>query len=178
MSVASFCERSSGSEPPRLLITTVYGKERRVIEEIENVVLRELSVLPRCEVVYGGLILVYGGFDPRQALQTLSKYRLSFVGSVVPVDVAVRASYECISRAVRELIFLQPVRRPIKILGVCRKRGRSIDSCSRLLKYIGEHLESLGIVEVDFDSYEYVIRIEVVDELALVTLHKRDERLC
>lgn len=93
----------------------------------------------------------------------------------IPIQRVCRASYEDIARTSIDLLLLSTVSRPVKAIGMCRKRGRYIDSCTSLLRYIGNIVESLDLVDVDFRNYEYILRIEVVQDIAGLALYRRED---
>ncbi|HIP56576.1 MAG TPA: hypothetical protein EYH02_00680 [Ignisphaera aggregans] len=168
-----------GSEP-RLLITTVFGREAMAALEVESALLdmcRDVVVEYRRRK---GLVIVFSSVcrDPYSMVLRLRARGCSAIRWAIPLQSYVRSRYEDIRRACRDIVMFYPERKPIILVGICRKRGWYIDSCTRLLKFVGEDLESLGIAEVDFKRYSYVLRIEIVDDVAFLSLYRRsDEHL-
>ncbi len=164
-----------GSEP-LLLITTSVGKENVLAEELENALFLEVPELRVKPLHRRGLVLVYGrkqGLEVARILDILRSKRVSRALWAIPIDLRCRAAYEDIKKSAVELIMFKLSGLPVLILCKCRKRGINIDSCSRLCRYLGEHLEALGIAVVDFRKYDYVLRIEIIDEDALLTIYER-----
>ncbi len=168
-----------GSEP-RLFITTVFGREDVAALEVESAL---LDMCPDIVAEYSkrkGVVVVFSKIcsDPYAMLLRLRSRGASAIRWAIPLRSYVRARYEDIRKACCETVLLYPYPKPIKVVGVCRKRGWYIDSCSHLLRYVGEHLESLGVAEVDFRNYEHVLRIEIVEDIAFISVYRRhDERL-
>ncbi len=166
-----------GSEPsPIALVTTRIGKEVVAAKEIENALFPYVESVNVVPLSRRGIVLVFGNIDSRANVVRLLKARgVSRAFWVIPVDACCRARYECIKRCALELVVAKGRHLPIKIVCKCRKRGLEIDSCSRLCRYVGEFLEALHLVEVCFKCFDYVLRIEVVDSWAYLSLYSRDE---
>ncbi len=165
-----------GSEP-RLFITTVFGREAVAALEVESAL---LDMCPDIVAEYSrrkGIVVAFSKIcsDPYAMLLRLRSRGASAVRWAIPLKSHARARYEDIRKVCYEIVLLYPYSKPIKVVGVCRKRGWYIDSCSRLLRYVGEHLESLGIAEVDFKGYEHVLRIEIVEDIALLSIYRKHE---
>ena len=162
-----------GTEP-RLLLTTRIGKERATSEEVVSALFDidpEVYVEP---LDNRGLLVVYSQIkDPFALIDALITKRVSRVFNAIPVDTSCTARYEDICRSCIELVLLRGFRLPIRFIALCRKRGWEVDSCSRLVRYVGETIEKLGIGEVEFKHYDYILRIEVVDNKAFLSLYER-----
>jgi len=165
-----------GSEP-RLFITTVFGREAVAALEVESTL---LDMCPDVVAEYSkrkGIVVVFSKVcdNPYAMLLRLRSRGASAIRWAIPLRGYIRAQYEDIKKACHEIVLLYPYPKPIKMVGVCRKRGWYIDSCSRLLRYVGEHLENLGIAEIDFRNYEHVLRIEIVEDTAFLAIYRRHE---
>lgn len=168
------------AEMLRLIVTTDVGFEKFICMDIENILLMSSIEGASCLPLENhgiSAILSTDPVDPFYLARIIaSRYIRGYWA--IPIQRVCRASYEDIVRASIELLFFSVDQRPVKIVGLCKKRGWYIDSCSSLLKYVGNAIESLGIAEVDFHSYEYTLRIEVIYEVAGLTIYRRgDEKL-
>ncbi|MDK6028056.1 hypothetical protein QPL79_01585 [Ignisphaera sp. 4213-co] len=162
----------------KAIITTDIDLEHETCEDIENALAFSLSSVQCLPLERSGIALVYAEkhSDPLQIVKKLirSSVRCHWV---FPIYASCKSMYEEIKKCVMELLLLSNVSKPIKMVCRCRKRGWSIDSCSRLVKYIGSFLESLNIVVVDYKNPEYVLRLEIVNEITgLSFYHKTQER--
>lgn len=163
-----------GAENLKLIITTDVGLEKLVCIDVENIFLLSSIAISCMPLENSGIsaILSTESVDPFYLAKVISSRYVRGYWAI-PIQRVCRASYEEITKASIELLLLSTVNRPSRIIGICRKRGWYVDSCSSLLRYVGNMIESLGIAEVDFHSYEYVLRIEIVQNIAGLTLYRR-----
>ncbi|MEM1541052.1 MAG: THUMP domain-containing protein [Ignisphaera sp.] len=164
---------------PMIMITCGIGNEESVCSEVLDI-LFSYGIEARCSWFSGrGFVVVY--MERQLNVYTVVRYIVSRNVRgywVIPIDFVCSTSYEHIARSVVDAILLKGYRLPIKAIGRCRKRGNIIDSCSSLLRYIGNIIENLGIAVIDFRNYEYIIRIEVVYENTFISIYSRsDENL-
>ncbi len=159
------------------IVTGKIGLENDICQDIMNVLIfidRGFSCRP---LLGRGISIIYSDkklSDTLTIVRTLVQHNIKGFW-IIPIDIVCRASYEDIAHCSLELILTKRINRyPIRILGKCRKRGNYIDSCSSLLKYVGSYIEMIGIVEVDFQKYEYILRIEVIDNIAGISIYRRD----
>ncbi|MCC6015802.1 MAG: hypothetical protein LM582_02015 [Desulfurococcaceae archaeon] len=164
------------STEPRVFITCGVGKEKFVCDDVKNI-LFSVGVDVECRSFDGrGFVVIYFGDDVdviKVVRILVSRYVRGYW--VIPIDMVCRSSYEEVSKCAIEIILLKGLDLPLRLVGVCRKRGFAIDSCSNLLRYVGEKLESLGIAVVDFKDYDYVLRIEVVYEDTFLSLYRKEQ---
>jgi tRNA(Ser,Leu) C12 N-acetylase TAN1 len=164
------------SAEPRVFITCDVGKEEVVCDDVKNI-LFTIGVDVECRSFGGkGFAVVYlgGDIDVFKVVRTLvSRFVRGYW--VIPIDKVCRSSYEEVAKCATEVVLLKDSGLPLHLVGVCRKRGFAIDSCSNLLRYVGEKLESLGIAVVDFKDYDYVLRIEVVYEDTFLSLYRKEQ---
>ncbi|NPA96095.1 MAG: hypothetical protein GXO32_00655 [Crenarchaeota archaeon] len=164
-----------GSEPIAIATTRV-GREKALAKELENALLLEVEELKVVPMERMGLVIVFGRCASGIEVHKIARARgVAQAFWIIPVDVCTVARYEDVRRASLELVLVKARGLPIKLLCKCRKRGMNIDSCSRLCRFVGELLESLGVVEIDFKGFEYVLRIEIVKECAYLSLYRRNE---
>ena len=165
-----------GSEPIAIATTRV-GKEGALAKELENALflsVRNLVVLP---LERRGIVIVFG---ERESVDVASIPRLvksrgvTRASWIIPVDCCTIARYECVRKASMHLVLTKLRNLPVKMVCRCRKRGLEIDSCSKLCRFVGSLLEDLGLVEVDFRRFDYVLRIEIVDAYAYLSLYQRE----
>lgn len=163
------------STEPRVFITCDIYSERYVCEDVMNI-LFSYGVEANCRWFDGkGFVVVDLSEDVdvfRVVKLLVSRHVRGYW--VIPVDIVCRSSYEDISRCATNVIMLKGVNLPLSVVGVCRKRGNFIDSCSKLLRYVGEKIEDLGIAVVDFKGYTHVLRIEIVYDVTYISLHERE----
>jgi len=162
---------------PRLLVTTGIGRERRVCEDITNALFFRNEPVEVRPLERRGLVIVYScrSCDPWALVHALRGAGIAGAFWAIPIQRSVPARYEYVARGCLDLVLLELEKHPVRIVAVCRKRGNYIDSCSRLCRYVGEYLERLGIIEVDFRRYEYILRIEIVDSDAHLSIYRRDQ---
>lgn len=161
---------------PRVFITCDIHAEKSLCEEVMNI-LFGYGIEAYCRWFPGrGFVVVHigGEIDAHKVVKYLVSRHIRGYW-VVPVDSVCRASYEDVARSVLNVVLLKASSLPIRIVGVCRKRGNAVDSCSNLLKYVGEYVERLGVAIVDFRGYTHIVRIEIVYDIALVSLYRSDE---
>lgn len=159
------------------IVTGKIGLESDICQDVMNVLIfidRGFS----CRPLFGrGISIIYSDkkfSDSLTIVKTLLQHSIKGFW-IIPIDVVCRASYEDIAHCSLELILTKRIDRyPPKILGKCRKRGNYIDSCSSLLRYVGNYIEMIGIGEVDFKRYEYILRIEIIDNIAGISIYRRD----
>lgn len=163
---------------PRIFITCDIYKERYVCEDVLNILFSH-GIDALCEGFNGrGFSVVY--LEKSMSIDVLSVARFLVLRNirgywVIPIDASCRASYEEIARCVVDVILLKGYSLPLQLIGVCRKRGNFIDSCSSLLRYVGERIEGLGIAVVDFRNYSYILRLEIAYDTAFISLYRRGE---
>lgn len=163
---------------PRIFITCDIYKERYVCEDVLNI-LFSYGVDALCRGFDGrGFSVVY--LRKSAPIDVLRIARLLVLRNirgywVIPIDASCRASYEEVARCTIDVVLLKGYSLPLRLVGVCRKRGSFIDSCSNLLRYVGERVEDLGIAVVDFRDYSYILRLEVVYDTAFISLYRRGE---
>jgi len=162
---------------PRLLITTFIGRERRVGEDVMNALFFKLKRIEVVPLVRRGIVIVFSepDCDPWHMLNALRSLHIAGAFWAIPVERYAVARYEYIARECMELVLTKPQHLPVTFIALCRKRGNYIDSCSRLCRFVGQRIESLGVAEVDFRSYEYVLRIEIVDDRAYISMYRRSD---
>lgn len=168
-----------GSEHLKVIVTTDIGLERFACIDIENIFMFSSINIFCISLENHGISVVLSPdpVDPFHIAKVIVSRHVRGYWAI-PIQRVCKALYEDIVKASTELIFLLNVHRPVKIIGVCRKRGWYIDSCSSLLKYIGNFIESIDIAEVDFHNYEYILRIEIIQNIAGLTIYrKEDEKL-
>ncbi len=162
---------------PKLFATTRIGREVAAAEEIENAFLGlGIEVLTEA-YERRGIVIVKAPkeADPLELVGILRSRAPSRVYWCLPINMVVETSYENIARGCTELVLLSKFAKPFRLICICRKRGNYIDSCSRLTRVVGDQLEKLGLAEVDFRAYEYVLRIEILDRYSYLSLYKRSE---
>ncbi|MEM4848625.1 MAG: hypothetical protein QXM55_03225 [Ignisphaera sp.] len=162
------------STEPRVFITCSIYKERYVCEDVMNI-LFSYGVEANCRWFDGkGFVVVDLGKDV-DILWVVKLLVSRHVRGywVIPIDIVCRTSYEDIVRCAINTLMLKGYRLPLSVVGVCRKRGNIIDSCSNLLRYLGERIENLGIAVVDFKGYTHVLRIEIVYDVTYISLYER-----
>lgn len=163
------------AEHLRVILTTRVRREDLACTDVENVLFLYGGVT--CKPITGvGIALVFTSYraSPHELAKLLASRNVR-AHWAIPVDLACRASYEDVYRGALNLLLAAELRRPLKLVGRCRRRGTTLDSCSRLLKFVGERLEALGLVEVLYSGYDYVLRIELLERLAALSLYHRDE---
>ncbi|MEL9939604.1 MAG: THUMP domain-containing protein [Ignisphaera sp.] len=156
----------------KAIATTDIDVEHEACEDIENALAFSFAGV-RCEPIErGGVVLVYAekDYDPLQIVKTLVRNNIRCYW-VIPIHATCKTSYEDISKCVLELLLLSNVSKPIKLVFKCRKRGWSIDSCSKLSRYLGQLIEALGIAEIEFRKPEHVVRIEILGELTGISFY-------
>jgi len=156
----------------KLIATTDIDLEYEACEDIENALAFVASNIYCVPLERRGLVLVYANrdLDSLRLAKTLTQSNVRCFW-IYPVHKTCKASYEDISKCTFELISLANTSKPIKLLGKCRKRGMHIDSCTKLLKHVMPQLESLNLIVVDFRNPEYILRIEIVNEIAALSLY-------
>ncbi len=162
------------TENLKLIITTDVGLEKLLCSDVENAFLLHYINISCIPLENSGISVVLSSdpVDPFHLARVVtSRYVRGYWA--IPIQRVCKASYEEIAKASIELLLLTTASKPIKTVGICRKRGWYIDSCSSLLRYIGNIIESLNIAEVDFHNYEYIFRIEVIQDIAGLTLYRR-----
>jgi tRNA(Ser,Leu) C12 N-acetylase TAN1 len=160
----------------KAVITTDIDLEHEACEDVENILFYVTSNASCMPLEREGLALVYADkdADPTSLAKILARNHIRGYW-VYPVHKSCKASYEDIARCVLELLLLSNVSKPVRVLGKCRKRRSSIDSCTRLLRYIMAPIESLNIAIVDFEKPEYILRIEIVHDIAAISLYQASE---
>ncbi len=155
-----------------LFITTTFDKEELVAEDLMNLLIpydQNIIVTPYRR---RGIVVVTSQapeLDLRRLYSLVLNFRPRHIASVVPILRIARALYEEIKKSLYEIILLTPIKKPFKFVILCRKRGFSIDSCSKVKRFVGSFLEDLGLVDVDFKNYEYFVRIEILDDRAYIS---------
>lgn len=167
------------STEPCIFITCDIRSEEALCREVLDV-LFSYGIDAKCLWFYGvGVVIIY--LKNCHDTYTIVKHIISRNVRgywVIPIDFVCSTRYEHIMRCAINSILLKELKLPIRIIGRCRKRGNFIDSCSSLLKYVGNVIESLGIAIVDFHNYDYVMRIEIVYENTFISVYRKiDENL-
>lgn len=153
---------------PKLLITSPHGKEERAIEEVFNI-LFPLDISVECEKTrYPGVVLVYTNLDSREATIKIKNYPTSYIFRVVPVDCCTYTSIEEILKAVQNLS-LEKLGSNKRFYVDCIRRGRRIPSSTYVEKVVGEYIVKNLNWKVDFQKPDYIIKIEVVDDLTCIS---------
>lgn len=162
----------------KLIITTDVGLEKLLCIDVENVLLLYSANISCTPLESSGVSVVLSAesVDPFHLVRIVTSRHVRGYWAI-PIQRVCRASYEDVAKASIELMLLSTVKRPVKAVGMCRKRGRYIDSCTSLLRYVGGALESLGLMNVDFHDYEYILRVEVVYEVAGLTLYRKEDEV-
>jgi len=127
-----------------IIVTCGVGKEKFVCDDVKNI-LFSVGVDVECRSFDGrGFVVIYFGDDVdviKVVRILVSRYVRGYW--VIPIDMVCRSSYEEVSKCAIEIILLKGLDLPLRLVGVCRKRGFAIDSCSNLLRYVGEKIRVL-----------------------------------
>lgn len=162
------------SAEPKIFITCDIYREKDLCEDVLNIVF-SYSIKAKCIWFYGkgfSVVFLEDVVDVYKVIKYLvSRYIRGYW--VLPIDRVCVSSYEDIVRCTIDVILLKYSSLPLSVIGLCRKRGGYIDSCSNLLRYVGEAIENLGIAIIDFKHYEYVLRIEVVYDKTFLSIYRK-----
>ncbi|MEM0026718.1 MAG: THUMP domain-containing protein [Ignisphaera sp.] len=156
----------------KAIATTDIDIEHEACEDIENALAFFFTGV-RCEPIErSGIVLVYAekDYDPLQIVRNLVRSNIRCYWAI-PIYTTCKTSYEDITKCVLEFLLLSNIPKPIKLIFKCRKRGWSIDSCSKLLRYLGQIIEALDIAEIEFKKPEYVVRLEILGELTGISFY-------
>lgn len=159
---------------PKLLITCPHGREERAIEEIMDILMVEdLNV--ECEKSkFPGVVLVYTSLDPLKAAKMLYEKPTSYIFRIVPVFKCVKTDIEnivneCLNLAVKYM------KSKCRFYVDCIRRGRRVSSSVEVERKVGIAIAERLKCTVDFENPDYIVKVEVVDEITCISILKRCE---
>jgi len=117
--------------------------------------------------------LVSSSLTPQEALELVRSMEMAYVKSVVALEVIVPAEPSAIEEACIRLAREKGVGPGVRFAVRCRRRGQAISSSHEVEVAVGRALKEATGADVDLESPDVVIRIEVVGDMAGVGLEWR-----
>lgn len=157
---------------PKLLVTVRTGKDSRGIEEIADAL---FAYDPRVEVIstkFRGVLLVYTDLSPDDAFKILITTPPSVAERIVRVDTCVKTDLKAISNAVLKLVSNYSFE---TFYVDCVRRGRYVRSSHEVEKYVGALIVSKLKKRVCIPCADIVIKVEIVDDITLISIMKPKE---
>lgn len=152
---------------PKLLVTAYTGKAKAAIRELSDLIYIYDNQAEIFETRYRDVILVYTKADTGKIYNLIRRRTPTGVARVVKVQSCVEARPDRISE---EAIKLFEGYRGSKFYVDCVRRGRAIRSSWELEKYVGAKILERGLGKVDFEDPDIVVKIEIIDSLALISI--------
>jgi len=158
----------------KLVITTPAGKEDQAINEVIDILLPLDENIRVEKTKYPGVIVVYSSLNSHDLARVLYNSPTSTIIRIVPCDVCVETSIESIIKAVLNLtegVFNSNT----KFMVDCIRRGRRVKSSLDVEKYVGWEIVKRYGSKVSFSKPEYIVKVEIIDEITCIALLKPDE---
>jgi len=158
----------------KLVVTTPVSKEEQAINEIIDILLALDENIKVEKTKYPGVILVYSSLNPHELARILYTTPTSTIIRIVPCDICVKTSLENIIKAAVTLangIFSKET----KFMVDCIRRGRKVKSSVEVEQYTGWEIIKRYGSKVSLRNPDYIIKVEIVDEIACVSLLKPNE---
>jgi len=161
-----------GSPGFKLLATCATGKEEQAEVELLDALLRRDRTAEVVRPGFPGVLLVRSSLQPDEAYQLVRSMEMAYVRSVVPLHAVVPARPDAIREACLRLA--RGVLGPgVRFAVRCRRRGRAIRSGHELEVAVGAALREATGAQVDLEEPDVVVRIEVVGEIAGISIQRR-----
>lgn len=158
----------------KLVITTPAGKEDQAINEVIDILLSLDENVKVEKTKYPGVIVVYSSLNPHDLARILYTSPTSTIIRIVPCDICVKTSIKSIVKAVLNLTE-KVFNSNIKFMVDCIRRGRKVESSLDVEKYVGWEIVRKYGSKVSFSKPDYIVKIEVIDEITCIALLKPDE---
>lgn len=165
-------EKVAGIEDcPAAVATTFTGKSSRGIREIRDLLFRHDPQVRVEESGFRDVILVYTRLSREVLRDIITRYRPSAVARFVVSDLClVLERPEQIDLLVDSIAELFRRFQGSRFYVECVRRGRFIESCHQLEALVGKRIHELGLGRVDFESPEYVVKIENIRNMFIVSV--------
>ena len=157
---------------PKLLVTVRTGKDSRGIEEIADALFIHDPNVKVVSTKFRGVLLVYTDLSSSDAFKILSTTPPSVAERIVRVDTCVKTDLESISNAVLKLVSNYSFE---TFYVDCIRRGRYVESSHEVEKYIGAVIVSKLKKHVCISCADIIIKIEIVDDITLISIMKPGE---
>ena len=159
---------------PKLLVTTGKGKENQAIVEILDILFECDQEAYGIKTNFDGVVLIYTKLDPFKALSIIRKNPTSVVFKVVPLERCVKTSLNNIVNTGLELA-KKRIKKNNTFIVDCIRRGRYVESSVVVERTLGARIiKELG-AKVSFKNPEYIVRVEVLGEIACISVVKRGD---
>jgi tRNA(Ser,Leu) C12 N-acetylase TAN1 len=152
---------------PKLLVTAYTCKAKTVIREMEDLLYIYDPSARIVESKFKDVILVYTEIDAVELLKLIRRRTPTGMARAVKIDACVDTDPDKIALKVIELFERC---KGSRFYVDCRRRGRRIKSSWELEKYVGAKIVSNNLGRVSFRDPECIIRLEVVDEVTLISI--------
>ena len=172
-------QRGQGSQPElifyhdvKLLATCLPGKEEKAELELLDALLRggvrDVEVL---KTDYPGVLLVrVPALQADEVLRLARSMEMAYVKSAVPIHIIVEAKLGAIRAACLRLAHEAGLGPGIKFAVKCRRRGRAVKSSLEVEREIGQAIREATGAEVDLERPDIVFRVEVIGQMAGISL--------
>ena len=169
-------EEIEWSTCPAAIATTYTSKTSRGVKELRNI-LFPYDPDARVEASrHPDVILIYTRIPKDLIKKIVSAMRPSAVARLVVADKCIKISRENYFSQIIEACIDLASRNTLDSFYVdCRSRGDVVESCRLLEIEIGRLLEARGLGKVSFKNPSRVLRIEVIDDVALISLMNPSE---
>lgn len=155
-----------------ILVTTKPGREEIGEIEVLDCLLRYDPTVEVRRTEFAGVLLVETALSPRIASDLLRKFEMTSVLKVIPFDVCIKTDIKEIVAAVVQLTS-GLINSSSTFAVACTRRGRLIGSSVEVERIIGEALTKAFGAKVNLENPMFLIRIEIVGEVAGITLERR-----
>ncbi|RLG89389.1 MAG: hypothetical protein DRO15_00565 [Thermoprotei archaeon] len=157
---------------PKLLVTVRTGKDSRGIEEIADALFPYDPQVKVATTRFKGVLLVYTNLTPHDAFRILNMTPPSVAERIVRVDTCVKTDLETISNAVLKLL---PNYSFETFYVDCIRRGRYVKSSHEVEKCVGAMIVSKLGKRVCISCADIAVKIEIIDDLTLISIMKPEE---
>jgi len=158
----------------KLVITTPVGKEEQAANEVIDILLPLDENIEVRKTKYPGVILVYSSYNSHELAKELYNTPTSTIIRIVPCDICVETSLENIVKAVVELV-KGIFNENIKFKVDCIRRGRRVKSSMEVEQYTGWEIIKRYKSKVSLRNPDYIVKVEIVDEITCIGLLKPNE---
>jgi len=159
---------------PKLLVTTSKGKENQAIVEILDILFEHDQKAYGIKTSFDGVVLIFTSLSPFKALDIIRKNPTSVIFKIIPLEKCVKTSLDNIVEIGFQLA-KKHIRKNDTFIVDCIRRGRFVESSVIVERTLGAKIAKELEAKVSFKNPKYIVRVEIVGDIACVSILKRGD---